>query len=150
MTNERKEFETRPEPAWRQTLGEYQRAFVSFQRDPGSLSRVAFLDRAMERLQAAYQEPGLFALGEVQLTSGAFGELTRGKHLAEEFLIRHKNGDWGDVSAEEAARNQDNVAKGWRIVSRYATRAGGEIRIATAPGLNETRLYGGDDDQPPR
>jgi hypothetical protein len=229
MKNERKEREARPAPAWPQTLAEYQRAYESFQFEPGSLSRVAFLDQTMERLRAAYQEPGLFALGEVMLTAAAFGELARGKHLAEEFLIRHKNGDWGDTSEEEAARNQEHVAKahpamksltdaghtrgrmrptrdgarrrkggekrgsepttvpgrryplmtasvtapesatdpttmcqplvcralehvakGWRIVSRYATRAGGEIRIATAPGLNETRLYGGDDDQPQR
>jgi hypothetical protein len=82
---------------------EYQRAFEHYHANPASLVTTAFLDRAIVRLEEAYRQPRLFELRLVALSPAACEALASGKHLAEEFLIRHKNGDWGLTEWEDAA-----------------------------------------------
>ena len=88
-------------PTWTTVLADYRHALDAYRADPGSLPRTAFLDRAVIRLQEAVRQPGLFELGLVALSAGAIRELVGGQHLAEEFLIRHKNGDFGLMVPED-------------------------------------------------
>ena len=48
-----------------------------------------------------------------------------------EFLVRHVSGDWGEVTPEEAARNDAAVVDGSIIVSRYTTHADAKLLIVT-------------------
>lgn len=46
-------------------------------------------------------------------------------------LKRHENGDWGDVSPEDAQTNDLALETGDRIVSAYTDRAGTKFWIIT-------------------
>lgn len=128
-------------PAWRAPLTEYQRAFEHYHANPASLATTAFLDRAIARLEEAYRQPGLFELGLVALSPAACAALVSGKHLAEEFLIRHKNGDWGLMVWEDAAHNRAAVRRERSVTSRYHTRAGAELWISTRGDRSATHLF---------
>ena len=75
-----------------------------------------------------------FGLGRTVITPGAMEALAReGGHWrmnAAVYLARHQDGDWGDVSPENARENDLSVREGFRIVSSYATGGASE-----APGV---------------
>lgn len=79
-----------PFPVWRRRLEVYRQAFAAYRASLAGIATTAFLDRALVQLDEAYQEPGLFPLRLIALSSGAGDALKTGKHLAAEFLIRHK------------------------------------------------------------
>ncbi len=59
----------------------------------------------------------LFELGEIVSTPGAL-EACSPEHLAH-CLSRHATGDWGKVSEEDAALNNEAVKDDSRILSSY-------------------------------
>src|SRR5688572_23459715 len=128
-------------PTWRRVLEDYRRAFDRYHADPDSLPRTAVLDRAVQRLQEAARAPGLFETGLVALSQGAIRELVAGKHLAEEFLIRHKNGDFGLMVPEDVQNNRFAIDHGHRVTSRYGTNAGGELWLITDGDRMATHLF---------
>ena len=128
-------------PTWRRSLEDYQRAFADYHANPASLATTAFLDRAIVRLDEAYREPGLFPLGLIALTSGACDALSTGKHLAEEFLIRHKNGDFGLMEPDDVGNNRYAIPREYQVTSRYQTRKGAELWIATHGNRSATHLF---------
>ena len=131
----------RGEAPWRRCLEDYRRAFAAYHANPASLATTAFLDRAIVRLEEASRAPGLFELGLVALSHGAVAELSRTKHLAEEFLIRHKHGDWGNVTEDEARNNRYAVIRDDQITSRYETRSGSGLWVMTYGNRAATHLY---------
>lgn len=61
-----------------------------------------------------------FPLGECVITPAARKHLAAAG-LAEGALVaRHATGDWGDICAEDARENEFSIARGFRILSRYA------------------------------
>jgi len=128
-------------PTWRRTLEDYQRAFADYHANPASIATTAFLDRAIVQLDEAYREPGKFPLGIIALSSGACDVLSRDKHLAEEILIRHKNGDWGNVSRDEAGNNLYAVTRDYQITSKYETRTGSGLWVMTYGNRAATHIY---------
>ena len=128
-------------PTWTTVLADYRHALDAYRADPGSLPRTAFLDRAVIRLQEAVRQPGLFKLGLVALTEGAIRELVGGQHLAEEFLLRHKHGDFGLMVPDDVQTNRFAIDHGHRITSRYETRAGGELWVVTDGQRLATHLF---------
>jgi transcriptional regulator with XRE-family HTH domain len=48
-----------------------------------------------------------------------------------EFLNRHTAGDWGDVTAADAARNDAALVTGAPVISRYTTHADAKLLIVT-------------------
>ncbi len=62
----------------------------------------------------------LFPLGRLVATPGAM-ELIRSadENLLPALLERHRSGDWGDVSAEDARENEVSVRYGFRVISSY-------------------------------
>jgi len=61
-----------------------------------------------------------FPLGRTVATPGA---ATSGVDL-QKLLWRHHRGDWGDLSADDAALNDKALADGSRLLSAYLTPAG--------------------------
>jgi len=63
-----------------------------------------------------------FSLGEVYTSAGA------GERLPEDALLqilhRHHCGDWGDLGEEDKQANEDALAHGARILSRYDLECG--------------------------
>lgn len=69
-----------------------------------------------------------FKLGRVLSTPGALDVLRENGQTPGEFLDRHAQGDWGDVSKADAFLNEEALIDGSRIMSEYRT-------------ANKTRLW---------
>src|SRR4051794_21621863 len=72
-----------------------------------------------------------FAPGRVVATPAALGELAGAGQTPQEFLHRHLSGDWGDLSPEDAALNDEALTDGSRIFSAYRLRTGETIWVIT-------------------
>ncbi len=59
----------------------------------------------------------LFSLGQIVSTPGALDACPLDYLL--QCLLRHANGDWGNVCKEDAATNAEAVKAGFRILSAY-------------------------------
>lgn len=59
-----------------------------------------------------------FALGQVVATRGVLDAVSPDR--MPECLSRHARGDWGNVCAEDGARNNEATREGSRIISAYA------------------------------
>lgn len=58
-------------------------------------------------------------LGAIVATPGALDALDRHAINASDLLRRHQHGDWGELSAEDAALNDRAVVEGTRVLSCY-------------------------------
>jgi hypothetical protein len=81
-----------------------------------------------------------FPLGRVVATPGALRALEKAEQLPAEFLDRHVNGDWGDVTDADKQENAGAVEQGLRILSAYTTSAGDRIWILTEADRSATIL----------
>ena len=73
----------------------------------------------------------LFPLGQIVATPGALGALEASQQNPAEFLARHANGDWGELSADDIAENEFSLKNGFRLLSSYITAAGAKIWVIT-------------------
>ena len=60
---------------------------------------------------------GRFPLGRLVITSNANARLTP-EEIADG-IARHARGDWGDISAEDAAENDLSLREGFRLLSAH-------------------------------
>ncbi len=60
-----------------------------------------------------------FSLGQIVATPGAMEVLNSTGIPPDQLLVRHQNGDWGDVPSEDAKENELSVREGFRILSSY-------------------------------
>lgn len=60
-----------------------------------------------------------FMPGRVLATPGAIEALERASQNVSEFLTRHLEGDWGAVSADDKAANDESLKDGSRLLSAY-------------------------------
>ena len=81
-----------------------------------------------------------FALGQIVMTPGAASAFAAISERPFPFLARHQQGDWGEVSLEDAAENNFSVTHGFRILSAYAPRDGTRIWILTEADRSATTL----------
>lgn len=84
-----------------------------------------------------------FPLGACVATLGAIRALSEiggdWRFNAAPLLARHQDGDWGDVSPEDARENELSVREGFRVVSSY--EVGGErLWIITEADRSSTCL----------
>ena len=63
----------------------------------------------------------LFPLGQIAITPAALDVLAEAGVHFDELIARYVAGDWGDVSEEDATRNQDAIGCCWVIHSVYGT-----------------------------
>ncbi len=81
-----------------------------------------------------------FPLGRVVATPGALRALEKAEQLPAEFLDRHVNGDWGDVSEADKQENEVSIEQRFRILSVYTTSAGDRIWILTEADRSVTTM----------
>ena len=70
-----------------------------------------------------------FEVGQVFITPGAYEELNL--RDAADGLLRHCTGDFGEVSEEDKALNEEAIETGNRILSAYFDRDGVKYWIIT-------------------
>jgi hypothetical protein len=80
----------------------------------------------------------LFPLGRVVATPGALRALEKAEQQPAEFLDRHANGDWGEVTEEDKRENALSVQQGFRILSAYTTTADDRIWVLTEADRSAT------------
>ena len=83
---------------------------------------------------------GLFPTGRVLSTPRALGALGRAGQSAAEFLERHPNGDWGEITAIDVDENNFSLKNGYRILSAYNTKTGERIWIITEADRSMTTI----------
>ena len=79
-----------------------------------------------------------FELGQVLITPGAYEELNL--RDAAEGLYRHANGDFGLVSEEDKAYNEEALVTGGRIMSAYRDRLDVKYWIITEADRSATTI----------
>ena len=65
----------------------------------------------------------LFETGQIVATPGALSLAEQGVDLLD-YLLRHVQGDWGDLCEEDKAENEFSLKNGYRILSSYTTQYG--------------------------
>jgi hypothetical protein len=122
--------EHRPQPDYQADLRAYQAAVERFTEHPTETNMAAIIEHEA-RLVAALEQPGKFELGLVVATPGALQAIEEARHIPHEFLLRHKQGDWGDVGADDAQANEHALKDGSRLFSLYHTRHDQKLYVIT-------------------
>jgi hypothetical protein len=78
-------------------------------------------------------------LGQIVATPGALAALRKAGQRPGEFLTRHVNREWCDLSDEDRKEN-DSLAHGFRPLSSYRTNAGDKLWIITESDRSVTTL----------
>ena len=73
----------------------------------------------------------LFKPGRIVATPGALLALNQSAQNASEFLCRHLAGDWGVVSADDKAANDESLNDGSRLISTFLLKTDVKIWIVT-------------------
>jgi hypothetical protein len=75
---------------------------------------------------------GIFPLGKIVATPAALDAIHDSGQDPFYFLDRHSHGDWGEVSKDDAALNDQALANGDRLLSAYRTLKGVRLLVITA------------------
>jgi hypothetical protein len=86
------------------------------------------------------QTPRKFPLGRIVATPGALAALQAAGQQPHEFLVRHVQGDWGNVSDEDRQENELSLREGFRILSAYHTRLGEQLWIISEADRSATTI----------
>ena len=81
-----------------------------------------------------------FPLGRVVATPGALQALEAAGQIPQEFLRRHVQADWGELSAEDKRANDAAVRLRTRILSAYLTKRQERLWIITEADRSSTCL----------
>ena len=81
-----------------------------------------------------------FALWQIVMTPGAAAAFAATGERPFPFLARHQQGDWGEISPEDATENAFSVAHGFRVLSAYGLRDGTRIWILTDADRSATTI----------
>lgn len=79
-------------------------------------------------------------LGAVQTTPGAQEALERAGQTADEFVLRHAHGDWGELGTAAVEDNQAALKEGFRIFSAYTLSTGVRIWVFTEDDRSMTTV----------
>jgi hypothetical protein len=90
-------------------------------------------------MQQLKKQPA-FELGLIVATPGALAALQKAGQQPGEFLIRHVNREWGNLSDEDQKKNDYSLEHGLRLLSSYRTNAGGKLLIITESDRSATTL----------
>ncbi len=83
---------------------------------------------------------GKFPLGQVVATPGALEALRAANQDALPLLRRHAEGDWGEVSPDDAQENEFSLTHGLRLLSAYTLADGTRLWIITEADRSATTL----------
>jgi hypothetical protein len=80
-----------------------------------------------------------FPLGEIRIARSAQRRVqSRDVEMA---LRRHAQGDWGQVSPEEWARNEQSLVHGHRLLSQYRAHSGYAFWVITDYDRRSTIVF---------
>ncbi len=78
---------------------------------------------AQPALHQERMQPPLFSLGNCHLTRGISKLLQQHSLPIYDYLCRHQCGDYGIISPEDAAKNQQAVQQGTPVLSVFLVKA---------------------------
>ncbi len=81
-----------------------------------------------------------FETGQICSTPGALAAMMDAIQSPMEFVIRHMNGDWGEVCAEDRQANEDALDSNLRLLSAYRTTAGVKLWVITEADRSVTTI----------
>ncbi len=81
-----------------------------------------------------------FPLGQLLMTPGAKAAFEGTGENPFVFLLRHIQGDWGDLSPEDVHENELSLEKGFRLLSAYALSDQTRIWIITEADRSATTI----------
>lgn len=87
----------------------------------------------------------LFSLGRIVATPGRIEALEKAGENAWTYLMRHCQGDYGDVDQEDWQANDEAVKDGGRILSAYTLKSGERIWIITEADRSSSCVMRPDD-----
>jgi hypothetical protein len=126
-------------PSYQELLAAYDRARETWERDPGPHT-LAVLETGLQFLLQELQRPGKFELGQMVMTPGADETLRAAQQLPLEFLLLHKNGNWGELPAEDVRENEWSLENGACLFSAYRTRTDEKLWVITEWDRSVTTL----------
>jgi hypothetical protein len=81
-----------------------------------------------------------FELGQIVATPSALELLRRYGKSPDEYLDRHRSGDWGDLDVHDRRANDQAVEAGTRLFSAYAVSPLNTLWIITEADRSSTTL----------
>jgi hypothetical protein len=86
------------------------------------------------------QKNPLFEVGQTVITPTALEALQQSGISIASLLCRHQSGDWGDLDAEDIARNNEALRLGSRLFSSYPITETTKIWVVTESDRSGTLL----------
>ena len=77
-------------------------------------------------------------LGKIRITPRAVDAFFAAHQTPHGFRDRHRAGDWGEISQQEKAQNEQALKEGLYIRSAYSLKTGVIIWIMTNPDRSKT------------
>ena len=81
-----------------------------------------------------------FRLGQLVATPGALDALKEASTGFLPYVSRHLEGDWGEISPEDAAENELSLREGFRLLSAYKLPTGCKIWLITEADRSATTI----------
>lgn len=91
-------------------------------------------------LAASIPQPARFQAGQLLMTAGIKDLIVKEKLNLLPYVVRHLNGDWGDIAAEDARANQAALRDGDRLLSEYQVTPQSRVRIITESDRRATTV----------
>lgn len=82
----------------------------------------------------------LLALGQIVATPAALAAIDVAGISPLDLIIRHTNGDYGDLDRDDIAANLLAIEKGFRVLSKYELPSGESIYVITEADRSSTCL----------
>ena len=77
-------------------------------------------------------------LGRVVTTPGVLRTLEEAGVSPASFLIRHANGDWGELDEHDRKENEFSLNNGFRVLSSYTLSNGERVWVITEADRSST------------
>jgi hypothetical protein len=90
-------------------------------------------------MQQLSKQPA-FDLGQIVATPAALAVLRKAGQQPCEFLTRHVNREWGDLSDVDRKENDYSLEHGFRLLSSYRTNVGDRLWIITESDRTVTTI----------
>lgn len=81
-----------------------------------------------------------FPLGRLVATPGALEALNEAAESFWQYVTRHSNCDWGDISRADKTENELSLKEGFRLLSAYTLPGGRKIWIITEADRSATTI----------
>jgi hypothetical protein len=126
-------------PSYQELLAAYDRARETWERHPGEHT-LAVLETGLQFLVQELLRPGKFELGQLVMTPGADQAMRMTQQVPPEFLLRHKNGDRGELPEEDVRENEWSLENGARLFSAFMRRTEERLWVITEWDRSVTTL----------